>query len=178
MLVRSKKLFFKHRFFKLVFSLLYLILTPILIYQAINQFSYAIEINSATSHLKIPTINLSTPVKIVHRTTTSIDVPDHIAGLYQKTNHLKLILGHSSTIFTNLHQVNLNDTINLDQTTYIITDKKTLEKSAIDMKQLLAPDPNSPTTLILMTCAGTLIADQDYTHRLIITAQKINHKEN
>lgn len=46
-----------------------------------------------------------------------------------------------------------------------------LEKSAIDMKTLLKSE--SDPTIILMTCYGTPLGNQDYTHRLIVYASKL-----
>ena len=45
-----------------------------------------------------------------------------------------------------------------------------IEKDAIDMNELLAPEDKE--TLVIMTCAGTLLGDGDATHRILITATK------
>ena len=107
----------------------------------------------------------------------TLPTPEHQIGLYQPYTDLTFLYGHNTTIFTDLHNVNLGDQITFrhletrDLTTYQVTDIQTLKNSNVHMGQLLAKP--SEKTLILMTCAGQF---QDslgtYDERLIIWAIK------
>ena len=58
--------------------------------------------------------------------------------------------------------------IEYDSKRYKISRIEILEKSEINMSQVLAGAPVD--TIVLMTCAGESLPNQDATHRLIITA--------
>ena len=51
---------------------------------------------------------------------------------------------------------------------YTVTKYVYIEKDAIDMNELLASEDKE--TLVIMTCAGTLLGDGDATHRIILFA--------
>ena len=96
--------------------------------------------------------------------------PETIAGSYSQNENKTLIIGHSSTVFKKLEQVRLGNEIKYGDKTYIVTNTVTLEKSQVDMSSVLATSESN--TLVLMTCAGDPLPDQDATHRLLITAQE------
>lgn len=118
--------------------------------------------------LSIDSINLETPVTTSELVNRELTVPDRIAGIYTNAENKLFILGHSSTVFKNLEQVQLQDTITYNDTSYTITNIETLAKSDISMLEILKPEAEE--TLVIMTCAGTPLPNQDATHRLIVTA--------
>lgn len=118
--------------------------------------------------LKIPAINLETPVTTVELVNHQLAVPATIAGVYQPFENKLFIIGHSSTVFQNLDQLSIEDQITYDGELYTIIDRITLPKSDISMNDLLADAPQK--TIIIMTCAGEPLPNQDATHRLILTA--------
>ncbi len=118
--------------------------------------------------LEIASIGLSTPVETVTLTDRQLIAPDKIAGVYTSAEHKIFILGHSSTVFKKLHQVQVGDTFAYDNVSYRITTIQTLPKSDIDMNEILQAEDRD--TIIIMTCAGDPLPNQDATHRLIITA--------
>lgn len=121
--------------------------------------------------LEISSINLQTPVASLTLTDRQLVAPATIAGVYQGAINKTFIIGHSSTVFKNLSQVQIGDTITYDAQTYLVTDIDTLAKSEIDMRVILQPETTE--TMIIMTCAGESLPNQDATHRLIITAHLI-----
>ena len=64
------------------------------------------------------------------------------------------------------------DQFTYESKTYQVTNLAILEKANIDMREILAPADQE--TIVIMTCAGTPLANQDATHRLIVTATAIN----
>lgn len=119
--------------------------------------------------LEIPAIHLKTPVASVELIDRQLAVPATIAGIYQPFANKLFIIGHSSTVFRNLDQLEIGQTFSYDGGQFIITDRKILEKSTISMNEILSDTPEK--TIIIMTCAGESLPDQDATHRLIITAK-------
>ena len=134
---------------------------------------YASESEFATNHLDISTIELSTPVTDLVLNGADLETPEQIAGAYSNHEHKTLIVGHSSTIFQNLKNVELNANIIYNDQQYVVTNIEEKEKSKIDMKEILSESEQE--TIILMTCSGEPIPNTngDHTHRLIIMAEKI-----
>lgn len=133
-------------------------------------FQPAIPADAATyPQLEIPSISLKTPVASLQLTDDhQLIAPAAIAGIYTQSENKLFIIGHSSTVFNKLNRVNLGDTFAYNSESYRITDIKTLAKSDISMREILQPEPEK--TIIIMTCAGDPLPDQDATHRLIVTA--------
>lgn len=125
---------------------------------------------SSLPQLNIPSINLATPVTPVNVVEHEFIVPSQIAGFYTQAENKIFIMGHSSTVFKNLEHVQVGDILNYNGTTYIIQKTETLPKANISMNQILQAEKEE--TLIIMTCAGQPLANQDATHRLIITATR------
>ena len=120
--------------------------------------------------LEIPQISLTTPVQPLSLTSDhELIAPAELAGSYSQTPSTTLLIGHSSTVFASLSQLALNTPLTYNHQTYRITSITTLAKADINMSQLLAPSDRP--TLILMTCAGDPLPNQDATHRLIVTAE-------
>lgn len=121
--------------------------------------------------LEVPSINLTTPVATLEVEDRQLTAPNTIAGVYYSAQNKSFIIGHSSTVFQQLDQVHVNDIFTFDDKTYQIQELKTLLKSDIDMDEILQNE--SEPTIIIMTCAGQPLANQDATHRLIITARQV-----
>lgn len=124
--------------------------------------------------LTIDSINLKTPVTPITLTDShELIAPATIAGIYEPAKNKLFIIGHSSTVFNKLHQTHVEDIITYDGKPYTITQLQTLQKSDISMAQILQAE--SQPTLVIMTCAGTPLPNQDATHRLIVTATLLNN---
>lgn len=154
------------RLIKTLAAAFFMIMLPIYLFIGLQPAPFA----DAASYpiLEIPTINLKTPVASVELVDRQLAVPATIAGIYQPFDNKLFIIGHSSTVFKNLNQLQLNHTFTYANETYHITDRTILQKSNISMNELLADTPEK--TIIIMTCAGEPLPNQDATHRLIITA--------
>ncbi|MBR0461036.1 class F sortase [Candidatus Saccharibacteria bacterium] len=122
--------------------------------------------------LNIANINLTAPVKpITLNSEHRLVAPDTIAGAYSNSLNKTLIIGHSSTIFANLHTTQVGDVLTYADHTYVVTAMTYQPTEQIDMSDILAPAQRP--TLIIMTCAGTPI-NGEYPERLIITAEALN----
>ena len=122
--------------------------------------------------LSIPEISLDTPVAPLELTDRQLIAPDNIAGIYSQNENKQLIIGHSSTVFKRLNKVESGDEFVYDGISYRIISAETFAKADIDMREILASAEQD--TIIIMTCAGTPLPDHDATHRLIVTAVKID----
>lgn len=140
--------------------------------QPINDPSsvYATESETATGLLSIDSINLRAPVKKITLNGKTLEVPEQIAGSYSMRENKTLIIGHSSTIFSNLKDVKVGDIISYNGKNYTINTIEEKQKQDISMESILKAEEKD--TLVLMTCSGTKINNTtgDHTHRLIITA--------
>lgn len=144
----------------------FLIMLPIYLYIGFQPVA-SIEALSYPE-LSIDSISLNTPVESITLTDRQLVSPDNIAGVYNANPGKTFIIGHSSTVFQNLYQVQIDDTFTYDDRTYRITKTEILEKSAINMQTILAPSVSD--TIIIMTCAGEPLPNHDATHRFIVTA--------
>lgn len=125
-----------------------------------------------SASLEIPAIGLVSDVTTLHLDGDRLNTPEYIVGSYARSSHRTLLIGHSTTVFQNLHILQIGDQITYDDTTYTIQNIATVEKSAINMEELLKnPITTSRDSLVLMTCAGDLLNSGDATHRLIIIAE-------
>lgn len=125
-----------------------------------------------SGNLTIPSINLSSDVTDLELVDHKLETPDTIVGSYHRYNTKTFLIGHSSTVFQNLSQVEVGDTIIYNNIQYKITKTETLAKTDVDMNQLLAPTRDD--TIVVMTCAGEPVGAKDATHRFIVTAVKID----
>ena len=121
-----------------------------------------------SGYLDIPEINLTTNVAKLSLTSGKLESPDEIAGSYSTSPRKTLIIGHSTTVFDDLHRVKLNSHIFYNNQDYRIVTIETKPKSDIRMSEVLAQAEKE--TIVLMTCAGQLYGNGDATHRLLITA--------
>ena len=121
-----------------------------------------------SAKLAIPAIGLTSDVTALELEDHQLDTPDYIVGSFTRAKNKTLLIGHSTTVFSNLNEIKLGDEIFYDETNYKITNIEVLEKPDVDMDKILATE--DVDTLVLMTCAGELLTNGDATHRLIITA--------
>lgn len=120
--------------------------------------------------LSIPMVSIETPVTQSRLDGKQLYVPDRIAAVYSEDPSKLLLMGHSSTVFQDLKKIELGDEIYYNGNTYEVKDIVTKAKATISMKEILAPAEQE--TVIIMTCAGEPLGANDYTHRLIVTAEK------
>ena len=123
------------------------------------------EISTA---LYIPSINLNTDVVNLELENHKLETPDTIVGSFSRAENKTLLIGHSTTVFQNLDKLQIGEEVIYDGTIYYIYSSEVVEKTAIDMNELLAKTDQD--TLVIMTCAGTNLGNGDATHRLIVTA--------
>ena len=126
---------------------------------------------SSDERLFIPSIGLVARVENIKRQGNTLKSPDYIAGAYFATEHKTVIIGHSSTIFKNLHNIKVGDKFNFDNKGYAVKKIEILEKSVIDMNEIVAETEDN--TLVLMTCYGESLGGQDFSHRFIVTAKEV-----
>ena len=124
--------------------------------------------------LEIGDIKLETPVAPIELVDRRLDAPDTIAGIYTPSEHKRFIIGHSSTVFKNLYRLRAHAKFTYDGVEYQVTEISTIRKADVDMNSILAPAEKD--TVIIMTCAGEPLPNQDATHRLIITAERVTEE--
>ena len=156
-----------NRLVKVLAATFFMIMLPIYLFIGLQP---AVPADAASYPvLEIPAINLKTPVASVELIDRQLEVPAVIAGVYQPFANKLFIIGHSSTVFHNLDQLQASAQFTYDGKLYAVTDRAIVEKTAISMNDLLSDAPEK--TIIIMTCAGEPLPNQDATHRLIITAK-------
>lgn len=124
-----------------------------------------------SGELTIPSIGLVSDVTALRLENRRLDTPDTIVGSYSEDISKVLLIGHSSTVFENLHNLKLEELIEYNDNVYQVVKTETLPKAKINMSNLLSPTDRQ--TLVIMTCAGNPVGEKDATHRLIVTAVKI-----
>lgn len=154
------------RTLRVVTTAFFLILLPLYIFIGVNPAS-SVDY-SAYPTLEIPDIALSTPVAALELQDRQLIAPATIAGSYYQNPSKTLLIGHSSTVFRRLHQIQPGSNFSYQGKSYTVSSVVTLAKSDIDMAELLSPTPVE--TVVIMTCAGDPLPNQDATHRLIVTA--------
>ncbi len=118
--------------------------------------------------LNIPSIGLNADVTNLQIEDGELKTPDTIVGSYSKNINKTLLIGHSTGIFQDLVDVKVGDVIYYSGQKYEIDKYIYIEKNAIDMNELLSASKKD--TLVIMTCAGTLLDGGDATHRIILFA--------
>jgi len=123
---------------------------------------------AVSAELAIPDIGLNTDVTTLEFDGHQLNTPREIVGSYSRAENKTLLIGHSTTVFQDLDQIQLGNTINYDDKVYRVVAIDMVAKSEVKMSEILAPSEKD--TIIIMTCAGQLLDDADATHRLMITA--------
>ena len=147
----------------------FVIMLPIYVFIGLQPASVTEALEYHT--LVIDSIHLSAPVTEITMNDRKLNAPANIAGIYHSAAHKHFIIGHSATVFKTLHNTSLSDHLTYDGQEYRVTNIEILEKSSVDMFEILKP--TEIDTIIIMTCAGDPLPNQDATHRLIITATAI-----
>lgn len=158
------------RTIKVLFSAFFMIALPIYLYAGFQPASHVEAVSYPL--LEIPSISLSTPVEPLALENHELISPATIAGSYQRFENKLFIIGHASTVFQNLEQVQEGDLITYSGDTYQVFLLETIAKSDIDMSKVIGDTPTP--VMIIMTCAGTPLPGQDATHRLLVYASKMN----
>ena len=119
-------------------------------------------------NLSIPELGLYSDVTTLSLNGNNLDTPDTIVGSFSNHDNKTLLIGHSTTVFTDLYKVSLGDMVEYNGKSYKIEKIETLEKAQVDMDSILSESRTD--TIVIMTCAGELLEHGDATHRLIVTA--------
>jgi len=154
--------------FRRIFTIIYIV--SFLAYAAFSFVPADGTAYTIDGGLIIPSIGLTSGVTKLELHDHKLDTPDSIVGSYSQNINKTFLIGHSSTIFKNLYQVKIGETITYNNTDYTITSMEIFKKSDIDMKDVLKAEEKD--TLVIMTCAGEVMNETDATHRLIVTAVK------
>lgn len=147
----------------------------ILVYLLALAAYITIGLQSATASesgylLSIPAIDLNTTTVISRPIDRKLVTPDYLPGVYHTESGLDFLFGHSTTIFRHLPKLKIGQEITYYQKNYRINKIENLLKSDINMTELLTAREDKQ--LVLMTCSGQPLPNQDATHRLIIYAEK------
>ena len=124
-----------------------------------------------SGELRIPKIGLVSDVTTLELINHRLATPDTIVGSYSRYESKIFLIGHSSTVFKNLDQIQIGDTINYNNKEYIVEQTEILAKDVVDMKEIVGAEEIN--TLIIMTCAGESIGEHDASHRLVVTATEV-----
>lgn len=124
-----------------------------------------------SGELRIPKIGLVSDVTTLELINHRLATPDTIVGSYSRYDSKIFLIGHSSTVFKNLDQIQIDDTINYNNKEYIVKQTEILAKDVVDMKEIVGAEEKN--TLIIMTCAGESIGEHDASHRLVVTATEV-----
>ena len=152
---------------KVVMTVFYMIAIPAFIIIGL-QPAQAAEVDGLPT-LSIEAVGIETPVAESELNNKQLSVPDRIAAVYSEDPSKLLLMGHSSTVFANLKNIEIGDEVRYNSKVYVVSDKIIKPKSKINMKKIL--EPAERETVIIMTCAGESLGANDYTHRLIVTAE-------
>lgn len=125
-------------------------------------------VKGATTMLNIPSINLSSDVIELNLDGNHLNTPSDTVGSFARNQNTMLLIGHSSSVFKNLNQVQLNAELSYNGESYKVIAKEIIPKERIKMNELLR-DSNRKIIKI-MTCCGDVYENGDASHRLIITA--------
>lgn len=121
-----------------------------------------------SAELSIPSINLSSDVTTLALKDHALKTPETIVGRFSRYENKTLLIGHSTTVFNALENVQVGDVINYDDEVYIVKNIETQKRDDVNMDILLKNSEEK--TIVLMTCAGELYENGGASHRLIITA--------
>lgn len=152
--------------FRKVFLALYF--TFLIVYIVIGLRPAGATNYEISAELTIPSIGLVSDVTTLSLIEHSLETPDTIVGSFTNRPHKTLLIGHSSTVFKRLWQVQIGDEITYDNTAYHVISSAIYAKEDINMEQVLSAETTD--TIVIMTCSGTDLGNGDATHRLIITA--------
>lgn len=132
---------------------------------------FATTVGVPNAGVEIARIGLSSEVAPVELKNHRLETPEKVAGSYTNGNKV-FLYGHSTGVFAGLAQVAMGDIIAYGEgesrAVYRVEEVEILPVGEVNMAKLIADTPQKQ--LVLMTCAGERLADDDYTERLIIYA--------
>ncbi len=120
-----------------------------------------------SSRIEIPSIGLSSDVTRMRLVEHKLATPDTIVGSYTQAYHKTLLVGHASTVFSDLNLVEVGEKIYYGGKEYVVNKIEFYRKEDVEMDKVLMGADND--TIIVMTCAGKLYGT-DASHRLLVTA--------
>lgn len=118
--------------------------------------------------LSIPSIGLESNVARLTVENHKLNTPDTIVGSYSRAENKTLLVGHSTTVFTDLGDLAVGEVVRYHDKDYLVVDIAVMDKPDISMNELLKESDED--TLVIMTCAGEDLGGGDFTKRLIVTA--------
>ena len=134
---------------------------------------FATNVNTPNATLEIAGIGLTSAVAPVEMKDRQLETPERIVGSYTNGNKV-FLYGHSEGVFGNLDQVQVGDRLEYGEGdargSYRVGRITTVPVEDINMARLLADTPKKE--LVLMTCAGQRLSNDNYTARLIIYASE------
>lgn len=151
---------------RLVFLVLSLVLIAIYIIVGL-QPAKAVDYE-ISAQLSIPVIGLEADVTELVLSGHKLETPETIVGSYSRAENKTLLIGHATTVFSDLARVGLGAEIDYGGEIYRVVAREMMPKAQVKMGQVLAGAEKD--TLVIMTCAGELLPDGDATHRFMITA--------
>lgn len=152
--------------FRKIFGILYV--TTFLVYLIAGFIPAGATTPEISEALVIPSIHLASGVTNVSLVDHKLDTPDTVVGSYQPTENKTFLIGHSTTAFSNLKNIDIGDYLYYGGLKYRVVKTSLQKKSDVDMKKILAD--TDIKTVVMMTCAGELVGGGDATHRFIVTA--------
>ncbi len=155
--------------FRKIVILLYVVCFVAYLIFGLTPTSAGVTHYEISANLEIPAIDLNTDVTALTLENRRLETPDTVVGSYSRAKNKTLLIGHSSTVFSELDRVWVGDNVMYNGATYIAKDIIVDKKENISMNKLLSSTKND--TLVIMTCTGTYLGNGDSTHRLIITAE-------
>lgn len=158
----------KHLNWRYVFVSLYVILFAV--YLIVGLQPAQASDYEVSGELMIPGIGLESEVVKVDMRERKLETPDTVVGSYTSAENKTLLVGHSTTVFTDLDKVKLGNEMLYNGVTYKVKKIETSVRERVHMNELLKREDED--TLVIMTCAGELLGNGEATHRLIVTAIK------
>ena len=155
--------------FRKVATILYIV--AFLVYLIVGLQPVGAAEYEISGELIIPSIHLTSDVTTLELINHELLTPATIAGSYSKYDSKTLLIGHSTTVFQDLDQIEVGDVIFYQDAEYKVAEMVTLPKNDVKMGQIIGPTKDD--TLIVMTCAGESLGGGDASHRLIVTATKM-----
>lgn len=150
-----------------VFAVFFVVGVP-LWFLGLSAFAVVGEVISG--ELRIDEIGLGADVASVEIVEGELATPERLVGAYRR-EEVVFLYGHSTGVFRELSRVEVGDeVVYVDEgmeTRYVVDGIEVMARDRVGMGQLLSGEAGE---LVLMTCAGDLLEDGDYSERLIVYA--------
>ena len=120
-----------------------------------------------SGRIEIPSIGLKSNVTKLKLEEHKLSTPDTIVGSYTQAHNKTLLIGHASSVFSDLNMLTVGEGIYYEDKEYVVQKIELYRKEDIDMEEILQGEDRD--TIVVMTCAGEVYG-ADASHRLIVTA--------